>query len=275
MPFAVGKPFSPCHAGDERGVPMTRVRDEHALRASNPSAHATRPRWTAAADTATLCLVAGQRIEQAAAQAIHRRRLFLIVLAGGNTPRTVYRLLRKLDTDWSRWQIYFGDERCLPNDAAGRNSRMAATAWLDHVPIPRDQIHIIPAERGPEAGARAYAETMADVGSFDLVLLGLGDDGHTAALFPGQPWGEGPGSADAIPILNAPTPPVQRVSLSARRLSRTRELLFIVSGESKRRALARWRAGAALPVRSVDAAASVEILFESALLARPATMHVG
>lgn len=239
--------------------------------AATDTSQASRPRWTAVADGATLCLVACQRIEQASVQAIQRRRRFVIVLSGGNTPRAVYRQLRKLDTDWTRWQIYFGDERCLPADAAGRNSRMAATAWLDHVPVPREQIHAIPAERGPEAGARAYAATLAGIGIFDLVLLGLGEDGHTAALFPGQPWGDAADAADVLAVTGAPSPPPQRVSLSARRLSRTRDLLFIVAGESKRRALTRWRTGSALPVRSIEAMTSIEILFESALLARSAS----
>lgn len=239
---------------------MNPADDELAASGASPAA---RPRWTAVVDAATLCLVACQRIEQASVQAIQRRRRLLLVLAGGNTPRAVYRRLRRLDTDWTRWQIYFGDERCLPVDAAGRNSRMAATAWLDHVPVPRDQIHAIPAERGPEAGARAYAAVLAGIGSFDLVLLGLGEDGHTAALFPGQPWGTGADAADVLAVTAAPHPPAQRVSLSAHRLSRTRDLLFIVAGDSKRRALARWRAGGALPVRSIEALVSIEILFEA------------
>ena len=146
-------------------------------------------RWIGVADAAALRQVAYRRILDAAARAIERRGRFLIVLAGGNTPRGIYRMLRTADTDWSRWQVYFGDERCLPADSAERNSRMAADAWLNHVPIPQDQVHAIPAELGASAAALGYAETLRGVGDFDLVLLGLGEDGHTASLFPGRDWG--------------------------------------------------------------------------------------
>lgn len=101
-------------------------------------------RWIGVHDAAALREIAYRHILDAAGRAIERRGRFLIVLAGGNTPRDIYRMLRAADTDWSRWQVYFGDERCLPADDAERNSRMAADAWLDHVPIPQHQVHAIP-----------------------------------------------------------------------------------------------------------------------------------
>ena len=166
--------------------------------------------------------------------------------------------------------MYFGDERCLPADDAERNSRMAADAWLDHVPIPQDQVHAIPAELGASAAALAYAETLGGVGDFDLVLLGLGEDGHTASLFPGRDWGVAPSAPDALAVFDAPKPPPQRVSLSAARLSRTREVLFLVEGEAKRSAVARWRAGEQLPAGAIRLASGVDVLVESALLGRRA-----
>jgi len=187
------------------------------------------------------------------------------VLAGGNTPREVYRTLRA-DTDWSHWQVYFGDERCLPADDAERNSAMAADAWLDHVPIPRGQVHAIPAELGARAAALAYAETLRGIGDFDLVLLGLGEDGHTASLFPGRDWGLSADAPDALAVFDAPKPPPQRVSLSASRLSRTREALFLIAGEAKRSAVAQWRAGAAIPARAIQPETGVDVLVESMLV---------
>jgi 6-phosphogluconolactonase len=173
------------------------------------------------------------------------------VLAGGNTPSGIYRMLRTADTDWSRWQVYFGDERCLPADDAERNSRIAADAWLNHVPIPQDQVHAIPAELGASGAALAYAETLRGIGDLDLVLLGLGEDGHTASLFPGHDWGVAASAPDALAVFDAPKPPPQRVSLSAARLSRTREALFLVEGEAKRSAVAQWRVGADIPARAI------------------------
>lgn len=206
------------------------------------------------------------RILAAANAAIARTGRFRIVLVGGNTPRNAYRSLRDADTDWSRWEIFFGDERCLPASDPERNSRMAQDAWLDHVPIPHDCIHVIPAELGAIESARAYTQTLHGSGDFDLVLLGLGEDGHTASLFPGHDWGVDADSADALAVLDAPKPPPQRVSLSAARLGRAHEVLFLVSGESKRDAVARWRAGDELPARSVTPAGGVDILIDADLL---------
>jgi 6-phosphogluconolactonase len=227
-------------------------------------------RWIGVADAAALRQIAYRHILDAAARATERRGRFLIVLAGGNTPSGIYRMLRTADTDWSRWRVYFGDERCLPADDAERNSRMAADAWLNHVPIPQDQVHAIPAELGASAAALAYAETLRGVGDFDLVLLGLGEDGHTASLFPGRDWGVAASAPDALAVFDAPKPPPQRVSLSAARLSRTREVLFLVEGEAKREAVARWRAGEQLPAGAIQPAGGVDVLVESALLTSPA-----
>lgn len=223
-------------------------------------------RWIGVADVNVLRQVACRRILDAAGCAIERRGRFLIVLAGGNTPRDVYRMLRGADADWSRWQVYFGDERCLPADDAERNSAMVADAWLDHVSIPRDQLHAIPAELGAGAAALAYAETLRGVGDFDLVLLGLGEDGHTASLFPGRDWGIAADAPDALAVFDAPKPPPQRVSLSATRLSRTRGVLFLVAGEAKRSAVAQWRMGADIPARTIHPKAGVDVLVESMLL---------
>jgi 6-phosphogluconolactonase len=223
-------------------------------------------RWLGVADAAALRQIAYRHILDAAARAIERRGRFLIVLAGGNTPRGIYRMLRTADIDWSRWQVYFGDERCLPADDAERNSRMAADAWLNHVPIPQDQVHAIPAELGARAAALAYAETLRGVGDFDMVLLGLGEDGHTASLFPGRDWGVAASAPDALAVFDAPKPPPQRVSLSAARLSRTREVLFMVEGEAKRSAVIQWRMGADIPARAIRPQAGVDVLVESQLL---------
>jgi 6-phosphogluconolactonase len=223
-------------------------------------------RWHAIADELLLQQVAIETILVSAAQAIHKRGQFHLVLAGGNTPRGIYRGLCSAHTDWSAWHIYFGDERCVPPTDPARNSHMAAEAWLGHVPIPALQVHVIPGELGAIEAARNYAETLRSVGDFDLVLLGLGEDGHTASLFPGHEWGTVPGSPDTLAVFDAPKPPPQRVSLSAARLSRARQVIFLVSGESKHRAVAEWRVGKDIPARAIMSAAGVDVLVESALL---------
>jgi 6-phosphogluconolactonase len=188
----------------------------------------------------------------AAAQAINAHGAFRIVLAGGNTPRDIYRRLCVADAVWAAWQVYFGDERCLPAADAGRNSRMARSAWLERVAIPAAQIHAIPAELGPEAGAEKYRQEIAEVGDFDLVLLGLGEDGHTASLFPGNPATEQ--NEIAVPVFKAPKPPAERVSLGMVTLNAARKKIFLVAGKEKRKALGQIARGAALPAARVAGA---------------------
>ncbi len=226
-------------------------------------------RWNAVRDSLSLQQAALECIVSAAREALRDRGLFRFVLSGGTTPRPIYRRLRDLDTRWSGWHVYFGDERCLPAQDPGRNSHMAARCWLDHVSIPRTQQHVIPAELGAESAALAYARTLDGVGEFDLALLGLGEDGHTASLFAGHEWGGSPGSPDVLPVLDAPKPPSERVSLSAARLSRSRQVLFLVEGEGKRQAVADWRARKNIPARAIMPRAGVDVLLDAALLAPP------
>jgi 6-phosphogluconolactonase len=195
-------------------------------------------------------------ITQQAAAAISQRGKFSIVLAGGNTPRAIYQLLSEVKADWAHWHIYHGDERCLPPDHADRNSLMAEQAWLHAVAIPAHQVHHIPAELGPVEGAKAYAATLENAGTFDLVLLGLGEDGHTASLFPNQAVDN---SAAAVAVFNSPKPPLERVTMSQQRLSDTHQVLFLVTGAGKQEAADNWRNGVAIPASLVTAKDSIDI----------------
>lgn len=223
-------------------------------------------RWHSYRTTIELEQAVAQAILLAAQQAISQRGAFHIVLAGGTTPNPVYASLCKADADWAAWHVYFGDERCLPHAHAERNSRMAALAWLNHVAIPPGQIHPIPAELGAGIAASRYANTTKEIEQFDLVLLGLGEDGHTASLFPHHEWGNTPGTPSVIAVHNAPKPPPERVSLSAHRLSATRQLIFLVAGESKRQAVQDWRNGASIPAASIAPTNGVDVYIEASLL---------
>ena len=223
-------------------------------------------RWHAVADLPALHRATLNAILGSATLAIQQRGQFHLVISGGETPREIYRQLRAAHSDWSAWHIYFSDERCLPPIDANRNSRMTGESWLNHVPIPAAQLNIIPGELGANQAARVYAETLRTVGMFDLVLLGLGEDGHTASLFPGHEWGSAPDSPDMLAVLDAPKPPPQRVSMSAMRLSRSQQVIFLVAGESKRKAVAEWRNGKSIPAQAIVPAAGVDVLVESTLL---------
>ncbi len=196
------------------------------------------------------------RILAAAQQAIAERGSFSIVLAGGSTPKNVYALLKNAQADWSNWHVYHNDDRCLPVDDSERNSLMARTTWLNHVSIPARQIHDIPAELGNVEGAKAYAKTLAGVPEFDLVLLGLGEDGHTASLFPNQPVDN---SADAVPVFDAPKPPADRITVSQQRLSNTREVIFLVTGAGKQDAVNDWRNGVSIPATLIRPKNGVDV----------------
>jgi 6-phosphogluconolactonase len=219
-------------------------------------------RWHIFSDSDALERVATNRILDAARQAIAENGAFHIVLAGGSTPRRVYAALARCPADWSRWHIWFGDERCLPPEAAERNSRMAGQAWLDLVSIPPDQVHAIPAELGASAALVTYTRTLAGQGPFDLVLLGLGEDGHTASLFPGHDWGTTADAADVLAVHDAPKPPPERVSLSARRLSATHAAIFLVCGEGKRQAVSKWRAGYPIPATVIAPPHGVDVMLD-------------
>lgn len=198
-------------------------------------------------------------IERVAAEAIALCGVFRIVLAGGTTPRSVYQRLCHIRTEWDAWHVYFGDERCLPVGHPDRNSVIAEQAWLGRVSIPCGQIHEIPAQLGAETAALQYSEMLEGVPDFDLVLLGLGQDGHTASLFPGKDWGAGIAVAPAIAVHDAPKPPSDRVSLSAWRLARATRAWFLVTGQDKREAVHLWRRGENIPAASIAIPNGVDV----------------
>ena len=197
-----------------------------------------------------------QRILKAADESIATHGSFLIVLAGGSTPKSVYTLLSQVEADWAHWHIYINDDRCLPVDDKERNSLMVDQVWLSHVSIPKKQIHAIPSELGPVEGAKAYAKTLANVPTFDLVLFGLGEDGHTASLFPGHAVDN---SADAVPVFNSPKPPAERVTMSQNRLNNTNAAMFLVTGQGKQEAVNNWRNGVAIPATLITPKCGVDV----------------
>jgi 6-phosphogluconolactonase len=210
-------------------------------------------------DAHAVAVEAARVIRRAAASAIARCGQFHLVLAGGRTPLTAYTLLVGESADWDRWHIFLGDERCLAPQDPGRSSAAIAQAFSDRVPIPRENLLWIPAERGPATAARDYESAIAARLPFDLVLLGMGEDGHTASLFPGH---EIPADRLVMPVYNAPKPPPERVSLTPRALTDCRELLILVTGAQKRRALAAWRSGIDLPVARVASRAPCRVLVD-------------
>jgi len=191
---------------------------------------------------------------------ISRKDSFYIVLAGGETPRAIYALLKEMVTDWEKWHVYFGDERCLPAHDSQRNDTMAFDAWLAQVDIPHTQIHSITAELPQQTCVEQYTQTLKSIGNFDLVLLGLGEDGHTASLFPGNDWGDNTDAPDVMAIDNAPKAPTHRITLSAKRLSAADNVWFLIRSDSKKDILQHWQAGEHLPASAIQPKNGIKIL---------------
>jgi 6-phosphogluconolactonase len=144
-------------------------------------------------DPDSLARAAAQHFVALAAEAVAEHGRFAVALAGGSTPRATYSLLATPEfarrVDWPRVHVFFGDERCVPPEHPDSNYRMAREALLAHVPIPADNVHRIPCEMQPERAAAGYERRLraffGEQARFDLVLLGMGEDRHTASLFPG------------------------------------------------------------------------------------------
>ena len=201
------------------------------------------------ADSEALAVAAAGRIAALAARAQAERGVFRLALSGGRTPHRCYEHLRHGAIDWLHTEVYFSDERCLPRGDPERNDTMALETLLRHVPIPPSHIHVIPAELGPDAAAAAYVRVLASVQPLDLVLLGMGEDGHTASLFPDDhAWRS---KALVVPVVGAPKPPALRVSLGLDVLNASRHKLFLVAGTEKHQALQRMEDGAQFPAALV------------------------
>ncbi len=184
-----------------------------------------------------------------------------VCLSGGSTPKRLYALLASPGfverVPWARVHWFFGDDRVVPWDDALSNVRMVREAFGHAAPVPPTHLHFIPSDEGAEAGARAYEATLKDFYGaekldparplFDLVLLGLGSDGHTASLFPGKPAVD-ERAAWVAPVPEAGMEPfVPRITLTFPALASARSVLFLVNGMAKRDPLQRLAAGEDLP----------------------------
>ncbi len=184
-----------------------------------------------------------------ARSAIEARGSFFVALAGGRTPQAAYALLAGAEcrdaVDWPRAFIYFGDERCVPPESDDSNYKMALDSFLSKVPIPPRNVHCMHGEDEPARAARAYAqvlvETMGEVPRFDLMLLGMGEDGHTASLFPGTDPRTDEDQLVRAVLAEARDP--HRLTLTPLVINNSRHVTIAVEGASKAQALRAVREG--------------------------------
>jgi 6-phosphogluconolactonase len=218
-----------------------------------------RPKFTIVPDADALVQEAATRL---LARLSEPRERFAVCLTGGSSPEGLYRLLAtepyRNQIPWERVHWFWGDDRFVPQDDPRSNAGQARRLFLDHAPAPAANVHAIPTEAASadEAAHRYQAELREFYGAewldperplFDLVLMGVGNDGHTASLFPGHPqldeterWAVGVPEAGMDPF-------VPRVTLTFPALASTRDMLFLVIGRGKREIMARLLAGADLP----------------------------
>lgn len=195
-------------------------------------------------DTSQLVRAEAERIVMLASDAIDARGRCLVALSGGSTPRPLYELLSTAPfaarIDWSRMHLFWGDERCVPPDHSDSNYRMTREALIDHVPLPPENVHRIRGEDPPEQAASEYERVLRTffgrddlpARTFDLVLLGMGRDGHTASIFPGtaamtetRRW------AMAVHVESPRA--MWRVTLTPVVLNAAADVTFLVAGEDK------------------------------------------
>jgi 6-phosphogluconolactonase len=207
-----------------------------------------------------------RRISETARRSIAARGRFVLALAGGNTPRKLYKILAATDgIDWRHVEIFFSDERLVPLGDQDSNYRMARETLLDHVAIPPGQVHAVPTHLPPDEAAVAYELALREIlgvkePRLDVALLGMGPDGHTASIFPGSRLlagldndfliddpNTGPLSNQRptptlntfaterliAPVTDSPKPPPQRVTMTPYVLNLSRHVLVLVAGEDK------------------------------------------
>ncbi len=183
-----------------------------------------------------------------AEKSINLNNSFKIVLAGGTSLINTYKILNKSSSDWDKWHIYLGDERCLPLKDNRRNDYIINKVWLKNSSIPKQNINFIHAELGVDSGSLHYEKILEKVGYFDIVLLGIGEDGHTASLFPGHSYD----NKSVVVEYDSPKYPKYRISMSYSRLNQSKNVFKIICGKSKSNAMNLWMNGEILPINRVN-----------------------
>jgi len=206
--------------------------------------------WKEFADKNELESILLQDIVDIANNAIKKNGNFKIVMAGGSTPERLYKsFLNIQNQNFSNWELYVGDERCLPVDDEGRNSLMIKRSFIDHLPEDlKPKFFPINSEKGSKEAANEYNTIVDKVNRFDLVLLGLGEDGHTASLFPEHYWDN---QLNVVPVSNAPKPPSDRVSMTPKAFLKAEKIFFIVTGHGKIEPVNAWKQGEEIPASKI------------------------
>jgi 6-phosphogluconolactonase len=201
------------------------------------------------ADVSEVASKATEIFFESARHAIDRRDSFRVAMSGGSTPRRMYRVMatspERDEIDWSNVDVFWGDERFVPHDHGDSNFRVCYDELLRVLPIPRERYHPVPTQLEPDAAAASYEQTMrevfdledGEVPEFDLMLLGIGDDGHTASLFPGT---DALQERERLVVANyVPQQESMRITMTVPVIISARRIAVLVTGSNKAEAVGR------------------------------------
>lgn len=214
--------------------------------------------WFVSESMADAAVLVAAEIVLSAAESILLKGRFDFLATGGESARFVYRELLGQVPSWENWQIYLSDERCVSVDSHFRNDKLIREELVDRTSILPSQVHLISGELGAIVGARRYADEIGSIKRFDMALLGFGEDGHVASLFPNMTFED----EMVVPVHNAPKPPSERISVSARVLSATRRIIVIAGGEAKRAAVAQLHSPDAFFWKTIGSSPRVTFFFD-------------
>jgi len=219
--------------------------------------------WLIFDDEMSLSKALAQEILNIAKKSIFEKDCFSIVLTGGQSVLNLYKILSKSDSNWEKWYIYIGDERCVPMRHKDRNDQVINEIWLDNSTISKNNIHFIQAELGLIEAQKEYEKVLKKIDKFDVVLLSMGEDGHIASLFPNHVYPE-----DQMIVVehDSPKPPKERVSMSYKQLNRAHYIFKLIIGESKQKAVTLLQQNANLPITRVNGDCEKLYFSKSAIL---------
>ncbi|MBL1258904.1 MAG: 6-phosphogluconolactonase [Thiotrichaceae bacterium] len=203
--------------------------------------------WTVSTSLDEASKAAADFIATQISAAIEVRAVCHMIVPGGNTPAGCFAALAEKSLPWGKVHCYPGDERCYAVGHAERNDVMIEVNLLRR--IPGMHFHPMAAELGAEQGALLYRATLASIDQFDIAFLGMGEDGHTASLFPGNEALQA--RSAVVAVHQSPKPPADRISMSMATLQRARTRMVLAAGDSKAAIMARVRADEPLPVNQV------------------------
>jgi 6-phosphogluconolactonase len=196
-------------------------------------------------------ILIANKISRYARKSIKSNNIFNLLLCGGRTPVKIYESLSLLNNNWERWHIWLTDERIQTQQITEFNSDLIFKSLLNRIPFNLDNFHTINNSNNCENDLIAYYNELKNIIHFDVSLIGIGEDGHVASLFPGKYWGLKDDSPDAFIVYDSPKEPKLRITLSANRINLSKNILFVAKGKNKLEVINRFDKDSLLPFNSI------------------------